>query len=215
MASKLLVDEISPQSHATDVTLTTGKNITGANTQFKITGGSADNFLKTDGAGALSWGTPTAGSTIKVAYLVDQKAQGTDGGTFTSGAWQHRDLQTEHYDTIGITFGTNTFVMPVGTFYIDWSCPGIGCYYHKSRLYNITSAAVIKYGTSSLSRINSAYGDAQNQTLSNGSALVTLSATATFKIEHRCSLTAATNGMGSDSGFEVETYTTVKIMQIA
>ena len=204
MASKFIVDQLEKTGGAlTALTL-------------PVANASASEVLQNDGAGALSWAAfPASGNTIKVAYLVDEKAQGTDGGTFTSGAWQHRDLQTEHYDTIGITFGTNTFIMPVGTFYIDWSCPGIGCYYHKSRLYNVTSAAVVKYGTSSLSRINSAYGDAQNQTLSNGSALVTLVATATLKIEHRCSLTAATNGMGSDSGFEVETYTTVKILQIA
>jgi hypothetical protein len=62
MASKILVDELAPQSHATDVTLATGKNITGANTQFKITGGANTNILTTDGAGALSWSAqPTAG----------------------------------------------------------------------------------------------------------------------------------------------------------
>ena len=36
MASKLLVDELGPYSHATDVTMATGKNIAGANTQFKV-----------------------------------------------------------------------------------------------------------------------------------------------------------------------------------
>jgi hypothetical protein len=63
MASKILVDELAPQSHATDVTLATGKNITGANTQFKITGGASANVLTTDGAGVLSWGAIAAGFT--------------------------------------------------------------------------------------------------------------------------------------------------------
>jgi hypothetical protein len=61
MASKLLVDELAPYAHATDVTITTGKNITGANTQFKITGGATDNVLTTDGSGALSWGASPVG----------------------------------------------------------------------------------------------------------------------------------------------------------
>ena len=61
MASKLLVDELAPYSHATDVTITAGKNITGANTQFKITGGSSTNMLTTDGAGALSWAAQFSG----------------------------------------------------------------------------------------------------------------------------------------------------------
>ena len=66
MASKLLVDELAPYSHATDVTITAGKNITGANTQFKITGGSSTNMLTTDGAGALSW---TAQPVAGLSYL--------------------------------------------------------------------------------------------------------------------------------------------------
>ena len=185
MASKIIVDQLEK----------TGGSLTALT--LPSANATANQILKNDGAGNLSWAADSSGNTIKVAYLVDQKAQSTEGGTFTSGAWQHRDLQTEHYDTIGITFGTNTFVMPVGTFYIDWSCPGIGVVYHKSRLYNITSAAVMGYGTSAISKINSAYGDAQNQTLSNGSALVTLVATATFKIEHRCSTTQSTSGFGA------------------
>jgi hypothetical protein len=216
MASKLLVDEISPQSHATDVTLTTGKKIAGANTQFKITGGSNTNVLTTDGSGGLTWGE--AANTTKVAYLVDEKTSGTNGGTFTNGAWQHRDLQTEYYDTIGVSFGTNTFILPVGTFYIDWTCPAAVVNQHRSRLYNITSAAVVKYGTSAYSNPVhdwSGYNDAEISTTSCGSALVTLVATATLKVEHRCVTTVSTFGMGKASSLAEEIYTTVKIMQIS
>jgi hypothetical protein len=56
MASKILVDELAPQSHATDVTLATGKKIAGAETQYKVTGGAVDEILKSDGAGNLVWG---------------------------------------------------------------------------------------------------------------------------------------------------------------
>lgn len=214
MASKILVDELAPYAHATDVTITTGKKIAGANTQYKVTGGASGQVLTNDGSDGLSWGS--AGSTVKVAYLVDEKSTGTAGGTFTSGSWQHRDLQTEYYDTIGITFGTNTFILPAGTFYIDWSCPAMVVVGHKSRLYNVTSAAVVKYGTSSRSDDNAAYGDAHTVSLSYGSALVTLAATATFKLEHQCSTTVATVGLGDNSDFSApEIYSTVKIMQIA
>ena len=44
MASKILVDELAPQT-GTDVTITTGKKIVGANTQFKMTGGAASNII--------------------------------------------------------------------------------------------------------------------------------------------------------------------------
>ena len=214
MASKILVDEIAPQSHATDVTITTGKKIAGANTQYKVTGGTSGQVLTNDGSDGLSWGS--AGNTIKVACLVDQKAANTDGGTFTSGAWRQRDLQTSYYDTIGMTFGTNTFIFPdaAGTYYVDWSCPAFSVENHQSRLYNITSAATVKAGSSAQSKLSTAW----STTRSVGSALVSLSAAATFKIEHRCSSTFASEGLGrkcNSDGTVPEIYTIVKIMQIA
>ena len=80
MASKILVDELAPQSHATDVTITTGKKIAGANTQYKVTGGASGQVLTNDGSDGLSWSA--SGSTVKRACLVDEKANNTAGGTF-------------------------------------------------------------------------------------------------------------------------------------
>ncbi len=68
MASKILVDELAPQSHATDVTITTGKKIAGANTQFKMTGGAANNIIETDGSGNLSFVAPTIGLSNATQY---------------------------------------------------------------------------------------------------------------------------------------------------
>jgi hypothetical protein len=210
MASKILVDELAPYSHATDVTLATGKKIAGANTQYKVTGGASGQVLTNDGSDGLSWSA--AGSTIKRACLVDQKANNTAGGTFTASAWQQRDLQTEYYDTIGITFGTNTFILPAGTFYIDWSCPADHVQSHQSRLYNVTSAAVVNYGSSEFSLMSTA----RSQSRSFGSAAITLGATATFKVEHRCTSTRSTEGFGIPCNFgNVEVYTIVNVMQIA
>ena len=158
----------------------------------------------------MSWSA--AGSTVKRALLIDQKSTGTNAGTFTAGSWQQRDLQTEVYDDIGISFGTNTWIMPAGTFYIDWSCPAFRVTEHKSRLYNITSAAAVQYGSSEYCLMSTA----KAQTRSFGSTKIVLGATATFKLEHRCTTTIATEGLGRMAGYsEVEVYTIVNIMQIA
>ena len=210
MASKILVDELAPQSHATDVTITTGKKIAGANTQYKVTGGASGQVLTNDGSDGLSWSA--AGSTVKRACLVDQKTAGTDGGTFTSGSWQQRDLQTAYYDDITITFGTNTFILPAGTFYIDWSCPAFAVENHQTRLYNITSAGVVQAGSAAQCKLSTAWA----ATRSEGSTKITVGTSTTFKIEHRCSSTFATEGLGRKCNFgEPEVYTIVNIMQIA
>jgi hypothetical protein len=91
MASKILVDELAPYAHATDVTLATGKNITGANTQFKITGGSSTEMLTTDGAGALSWtAQPLAGLTYASQWRLDTSLSctGAAPGTIAAANWE-------------------------------------------------------------------------------------------------------------------------------
>lgn len=200
MASKIIVDQLEKTGGALAALTLPSANAT------------ANQVMENDGAGALSWVTPaSAGNAIKVACLVDEKANNNAGGTFTSGAWQHRDLQTEYYDTIGITFGTNTFILPAGTFYIDWSCPAENVYSHQARLYNVTSAGVVKYGSSEYAKRSTA----QTQSRSFGSATITLGTTATFKIEHRCNTTQATEGFGVCGNFgNVEVYTIVNVMQI-
>ena len=70
MASTIKVNTLDTQA-GTDIALAVGKNITGANTQFKITGGASGNILSTDGSGALTWGAP---STAKISNLIQPTA---------------------------------------------------------------------------------------------------------------------------------------------
>jgi|TARA_R110002050_G_scaffold214516_1_gene350678 hypothetical protein len=127
MASKILVDELAPQSHATDVTLTTGKNITGANTQFKITGGSSGNHLSTDGSGGLTWVSPP-GQGLAGAYTRRLQADYTTSGT-TGTVVGNADTwavdNTSGYASIGGTGSTSSGVFTladVGIWRIDFYC---------------------------------------------------------------------------------------------
>ena len=53
--SKIKVNEISTLT-GSDITITTGKTLTGTASQFKITGGTAGQALITDGSGGISFG---------------------------------------------------------------------------------------------------------------------------------------------------------------
>jgi len=55
MASTIKVNTLDSQT-GTEVEIATGKKISGANTQYKITGGAANEVLQSDGAGGLTWG---------------------------------------------------------------------------------------------------------------------------------------------------------------
>ena len=209
MASKLLVDELAPYAHATDVTLTTGKNISGANTQYKVTGGTSGQVLISDGAGGLTWGA--VGTTIKYSVICEQQVSGTNGGTFTTGVWQIRTLNNEIYDDIGVSILSNVFTIPAGTFYIRWQAPAYGVYGHMSRLYDVTNTAVIEYAQTAYDQVSTA-NDMGN---SFGWAKVILASATEYRIEHRCTSTYATTGFGRAGNLAVEKYTVVEIEQHA
>ena len=129
MASKILVDELAPYTHATDVTITTGKKIAGANTQFKITGGSSGNHLSTDGVGGLSWVSPP-GQGLAGVYTRRLQADYTTSGT-TGTVLGNADSwavdNTAGYASIGSTGSTSSgvFTFPdIGIWRIDFYASG-------------------------------------------------------------------------------------------
>ena len=106
--------------------------------------GSGIGFVQRTGAATYTTALP-AGAIL--AILADQKASGTAGGTFTSGAWQTRDLNTEVYDRLGIlSIASNQFtISTAGTYEISWHTPAYGTAGHQSLLYNITDSTVVAY----------------------------------------------------------------------
>ena len=180
----------------------------------RLAPGTAGQVLQTQGAGANPvWAADAGGLFESYSILTDEKTAGTAGGTFTSGAWQTRDLQNEVYDGIGITFSTNEFILPTGNYLIQWSAPAYSVNLHQSRLYDVTGAAIIEYGSTAMATsLLGHYADV-GFTRSFGSARVTPSGTNNYKIEHHCEDTYATEGFGHAGGFAVEVYTVVEIFK--
>lgn len=146
------------------------------------------------------------------AVLQDQKANTTAGGTFTSGAWQIRTLNTEVFDPDAIvSLAVNVFTLIPGKYRIDWSCPAWRVDQNQSRLYNVTAAAVVAYGNNALTLS----GGGNTSSLSMGSAYVDINVNTQYRIEHRCQTTQLTSGCGNACSFgNIEVYTTVTITKI-
>ena len=172
--------------------------------------GSSGQALVTDASGNLSFADK--GKFASYAIIADQKSNTTDGGTFTSGAWRTRDLNTELSDPDGIvSISSNQFTLAAGSYLIEWSCPAMRCGRHQSRLYDITASASIQSGKSTTSDTG-ADGD-QND--SDGAVRITISANNIYEIQHQCSTTEATIGLGNATDFGTEIYTLVKIFKEA
>ena len=190
----------APSSIATDFGLT-----------LPVNDGDSGQYLQTNGTGTLGWQT-VADTSTSVAVLTDVKTQNTPGGTFTSGAWRTRDLNTEPYDPDGIvTLSSNQFTLGAGTYLIHWDCPAFYVQRHQSRLYDVTGAAEVEKGTSNYT--NNGAENVQNS--SPGAAVVSPTANNVYEIQHRCQTTCSTNGFGIESNFGTERYTRVTIWKVA
>lgn len=136
------------------------------------------------------------------AYICvrDKKTQGTDGGTFTTGAWRTRDINEELADTANIcSIASNQITLEAGTYRFN-----IRCYSHyvsldQVRLYNTTTSAVILYGISG-------HAGGVGQT-SHCAGRFTLAAQSVLEVQHYCYSTRATDGFGDACNWGDEIYT--------
>ena len=126
------------------------------------------------------------------ALICDQKDSTTDGGTFTTGAWRQRDLNTEIADPDGIvSISSNQFTLQAGNYLIKWKCPAYDVARHMSRLYDVTNSTNIQYSAAIYA---DGSGNVSND--STGFARVTPSGATAYKIDHACAVTKSTSGLG-------------------
>jgi hypothetical protein len=153
------------------------------------------------------------GGALAYIRLEDQKAQNTAGGTFTSGAWQTRVLNTEVTDTGGnCTLASNQFTLTAGTYEIFATAPASFVDGHVARLFNVTDTALVIAG-------QNAYSSANETDVTTTNAFVrgvfTIGASKALEIQHRCQVTRATNGFGSELNLTGEVYTVVELWRRA
>lgn len=163
------------------------------------------------------------GSEPEIAFLKDVKSATTLGGTFTSGSWQTRTLNTLENsqswisqvtgggETTGTDGNATQFTLTAGKYRIRAAVPGYAVQFHKAKLYNITDTSDEIIGTAHFSTSETV--DAEDKSEIVG--VFTISSTKTFEIQHRCSSTKSSNGFGRAAGFStIEVYTQVEIERL-
>lgn len=153
--------------------------------------------------------------------IVDEKAAGIDGGTFTSGSWQTRELNTEKVDAGNhASLAANQITLAAGTYEVRISCPAGGVLNHQARLRNITDNTTALVGTSErtdreIGENNWVHWDLTATTRSLIVGRITIAEEKTFEVQHRCIQTRATDGFGRPAGFdEVEVYTVAEFYKV-
>jgi hypothetical protein len=142
----------------------------------------------------------------------DQKTAGTNGGTFTSGAWQTRTLNTEVTDTHNLgTLASNQITLAAGTYEIIAHCVAGYVDSHQARLQNITAGTTLLTGTCE-------YGGHLNADWDGSRSFVqgrfTVAASQALELQHRCQTTKATNGFGVAFNITTEVYSRVVLRRV-
>ena len=196
--------------HSTNNNLPGGANITtaaGDRAIYEADGTTVYcvSYIKASGAAVVVTATG-----LPYLNVRDQKTSGTDGGTFTSGAWQTRTLNTTGANSIsGASLGSNRITLPAGTFQIRARAPSVDGTLHKAKLYNITDTADVILGSNS-----QATGSAV-QTDSWVIGQFTIAGAKVFELQHRIEVTSNTYGLGRACNFGTEVYTEIEIWKVA
>jgi hypothetical protein len=141
----------------------------------------------------------------------DQKASGSDGGAFTSGARRTRTLNTLVRNNGSLaSLASNLLTLPAGSYFAMWDAPAGTVDPHQSFLVNATDGTDIKAGTSEYAK---AANGVRNRSF--GSAVFTLAAAKALSVQHQCTTTNSTDGFGTGGGFGTEVYTRLQIWKLS
>ena len=195
----------------------TSNLITGATSESTIAGGDSI-LIYDDSASALRKMTRTnfvAGIggifESQLLHVRDEKANNTAGGTFTSGSFQTRTLNTSVTNEIsGASLASNQITLPSGTYYIHASAPASFVEGHQSKLRNTTDSSDTIIGTQGYSITS---GGSQRSFIIGR---FTIASQKVFEIQHRCGSTATPEGFGNNVNFGlIQVYTDVQIWKVA
>ncbi len=158
--------------------------------------------------------TATARSNLGVTgdYILIQEQQpaGTDAGSFVSGLFQNRHLNTIAFDTgSNATLpGSNTFTLTTGFYRFRARLPAFKTDKHQARLYNVSTTEVFP-GTGDL---NPASVECNSVVSVCGRLQVSASPFETFALQHQALTSRSTDGFGQSSSFgTVNVYAEIEL----
>jgi len=152
------------------------------------------------------------GASPTTAIFNEQQASGTNGGTFTSGSYLKRTLNTTVINNIvGCSVAASVVTLPAGTYTVTAWAPAHTVSSHKIRLQNTTAVSTIAVG---MNAFTSTSDSVVTHSFLNTS--FTLGTSSTIELQHRCAVTRAGEGLGVSVGFgDVEVYAQIEIEKTA
>jgi hypothetical protein len=141
----------------------------------------------------------TATTKTYLLHVRDEKTSGTLSGTFTTGSFQTRVLNTVVTNEIlGASLASNTITLPAGTYYVEATLPAFNTNGHKSQLYNVSDTSSIIEGTGG-------YSGSSVQDTAHVKGRFTLAAEKDVTLRHSCQTTRVNDGFGVSTNLAAST----------
>jgi hypothetical protein len=144
------------------------------------------------------------------AYVREEQPVTTAGGTFTTGSWVTRTLNTETDPDGFVTLASNQMTLLPGTYRIKAIVPSMQVSQNVARLFNVTDNVEILTG----SGVYDSAGLANCSVVSIIIGMFTIDAGKALEIQHRCAVTFATFGLGWPGNVTTEVYTQVQLWKL-
>jgi len=150
-------------------------------------------------------------TTPTYAIFTEEQASATAGGTFTSGSYVKRALNTTRLNEIsGCSIASSVITLGAGTYQVTAEAGASSVNAHQARLQDTTNATTIAYGTSGYSPTNNTDSD------SFISAKFTIAGNTNYELQHRCETTQASTGFGQAGNFgNVNVYAQITIIKLS
>jgi hypothetical protein len=144
----------------------------------------------------------------------ERQTAGTAGGTFTSGAWRTRVLNTSMINNVaGASLASSQLTLPAGTYAAEaFAAVGVNVGVHQTRIQDITGAATLLTGL--VLRAPTAGSGASGIGPSSLAGEFTLTTSSAIELQHRCSVTEATAGFGYYGNFTTEVYSRLIVWKL-
>jgi len=204
----LIFDDVLLLKNGLGITLAGAADIvTKAGDRFEVYADAVDAF-----SGIYIRNVPPSSFATQLLLVTQEESATVNGGTFTSGDWRTRTLNTIKTNKIvGATLISNQINLPAGIYYVEASGMARGVNDHMTRLQNITGASTLVIGTREFTPT-----PATATTTSNLSGEFTLSVSSSIELQHRCNNTRNSDGfgLGSIDFGQNNTYGVVKIWKV-
>ena len=148
--SEVKVDTISERTAANGVVVDgvtikdSGLTIPSGGTLTVASGGTITNSGTASGFGLFT----------AYAILREEQTSGTNGqtasGSPAANTWYERVINTEIDPSSIVTVSSNQFTLAAGNYLIEWWGVAEYCYWHQTRLYDVTGSAAVTNGYGSV-----------------------------------------------------------------